>query len=960
MRLSTYKIAGIFSIIIILYMFIASPTGYLLKAQEADTYYNDKIFNKIYSFTPKHDQIMLRFTSQTQKIEINNLVFQFQLQAVHPLSFKYRFGIYQIPNEMNMEMMLKQLRNSDSISKVTPVMVDQEGFTRYFLPDEFTVQFKKELEENQMLAIIESEGSQVIKKHRTKGYFTISVPNGKTIFQAIRDFIEQPDILFAEPDFFQFESMLFVPDDEYYTEQWNLNNTGTQRDLSTPGADIKIQDTWDISQGNPDVVIAIIDTGMDLDHEDLEENLLYRGDEDWDFSNEEGKDPKYNSQDANYSHGTKVAGVAAAVLNNISIVGVAPKCKIMPLKVNLISDLISQRIDAINYLKEYAKNYTNLRFIANCSWHSGGDQNGLHIAIKEAREAGITFVCASGNRASDKDQVLYPARYLETIAVGASSPCDKRVGKSAEDTCSQHWSAESHYGNELDVMAPGFYIVSTDIENTYTNGPDSLNYFHMTSSAAPHVSGLAGLMLSVSSDLTADNIHRIISISTDKIGNVQYERSAAYGKKNIEYGYGRINAHQALLKTKNHCYIRDPLAHQSGSGHFSGAAVVAMITENLAKASYLSVIEKTQSEIISDFPLSFTGYTSDKMQEILQTYAGPSEGHLNWAVFRKQDVDDILYDLVYWQCHLSFPSVVPIKGNDSKGAYRNWVSIEGSVGNIIAKDSEGNYPITGFFVDDPNEEGGYEKSFKSATTWTDPDENYYLPINGMYEAVIEPPPVSGKASIIPPEIFQGLDINSVEMAQHAINNLDLNLNKRFKQAYEETTAGSPVLVERSDDVEADFYLVPFYKTENKYVSVVVRIKADDGQFMEVAYNNNTLLSMDFPIDPTQPFDPTPLPWNPDFGVSAFHPLHTPKNLIVYPRSLKVELHWNAVISADHYNIYRKGGIYKTGVRQSRYVDYGVENGTEYEYQVTAVSATGEESERTEVMVVIPTRERERR
>jgi hypothetical protein len=171
--------------------------------------------------------------------------------------------------------------------------------------------------------------------------------------------------------------------------------------------------------------------------------------------------------------------------------------------------------------------------------------------------------------------------------------------------------------------------------------------------------------------------------------------------------------------------------------------------------------------------------------------------------------------------------------------------------------------------------------------------------------------------------------------------------------------GSPVFVKRTDYGGNPFYLVPFYKTDTESVSVVVRINADDGQFMEASYNDSQ--PMGFTVDPTEPFDPTlSLPWSLDFGVSAFHPLYTPKNVIVYPRSGKVELYWDSVVAADHYNIYRNGGIYRSWVRQPRYIDYGVVDGIRYEYQITAVSTTAEESTRTEILEATPTRERNRR
>jgi subtilisin family serine protease len=223
--------------------------------------------------------------------------------------------------------------------------------TRYFLPDEFTVQFLKGVSKEQAEQIISQRGSRVLVEQRTLGYYTLAVPEGRGLFEAIRMFSSLAEVAFAEPSEVGFNKLLqYIPDDPDFARLWGLNNTGqtVNGEAGTADADIDAPEAWDLTRGDPDVIIAVIDTGADLDHPDLEDNILPRGAEDWDFGDPNDSVP----EDVNsVSHGTHVSGTIAAVDNAEGVIGAAPACRVMPLRCNMLIGMEQECADAINYVR---------------------------------------------------------------------------------------------------------------------------------------------------------------------------------------------------------------------------------------------------------------------------------------------------------------------------------------------------------------------------------------------------------------------------------------------------------------------------------------------------------------------------------------------------------------------------------------------------------------------------------
>jgi RHS repeat-associated protein len=299
--------------------------------------------------------------------------------------------------------------------------------------------------------------------------------------------------------------------DPYYPEQWALQPTRIDPDTQHAiSVGIDIESAWAQSRG-ADILIAILDTGMDINHPDLSANIwsnsaeiLGNGIDDdnngyiddvqgWDFINH---DPEVNT--AGEWHATQLAGIiAAATGNNNGIAGIAPEVKILPLKifengVAYTSDIIA----AIAYAEAQGAK------IANCSWGSSANNPALTEAIAQSN---LLFVTAAGNTRRNLDHhPVYPAALgLEnTIAVAAINQAGRL-------------SDFSNYGPEsVDIAAPGENIFSTLPDGNY--GANS-----GTSLAAPFVSGVAALLWSQHPDWSADQIKEHILASADSISGLQ-------------------------------------------------------------------------------------------------------------------------------------------------------------------------------------------------------------------------------------------------------------------------------------------------------------------------------------------------------------------------------------------------------------------------------------------------------
>ena len=288
------------------------------------------------------------------------------------------------------------------------------------------------------------------------------------------------------------------PNDPDFDLQWGLLNS------DTPGADVNITAAWDITTGDPDLVLAVLDAGMD-EHNELLARMIPG-------INVAAFPDNDDTSDVCISHGTHVAGIAGAIADNaVGIAGVDWQCKIMPVKV------LTSCSGPESYLAEgliWAAD--NGADVINMSLQYGTGSGVLHDAVLYAHGLGVVLIAASGNFGSSP--VKFPAFWPETIAVGAINSNGVR------------WSSSS-YGPNLDVMAPGVAIWSL-------NNTADYQYLTGTSMAAPHVSGIVSLMKTLDKGLTPDEIQLILQQTAVDLG--------APGLDDFT-GYGRVDGEAALL-----------------------------------------------------------------------------------------------------------------------------------------------------------------------------------------------------------------------------------------------------------------------------------------------------------------------------------------------------------------------------------------------------------------------------
>ena len=305
-------------------------------------------------------------------------------------------------------------------------------------------------------------------------------------------------------------------------------------------------DAWNLTTGNPNVKVAVIDEGVNESHREFSNTAISYS---YDVQNNQIGAHTYGF------HGTFVGGIIFAGHNDHQMAGVAPDVSIINLSHSLKeSDTLAEEMkDAIHMAVNQQAD------VINCSWTDKNGQVDLFSPLlEEAIDSAIDYgrngkgcvvVFAAGNYNS---MVEYPGNYRkEILTVGASTQQNKRWFNRIDDEM-----RGSAMGDNLDVIAPGDNIYSASY-NTYDQSSG-------TSYAAPHVSGIAALMLSVNPNLTGQQVRDIIETTAQKVGGYNYTNTVnpehPNGRWNFEMGYGLVDAYAAVQKAVNHhndLYIRD-------------------------------------------------------------------------------------------------------------------------------------------------------------------------------------------------------------------------------------------------------------------------------------------------------------------------------------------------------------------------------------------------------------------
>lgn len=363
------------------------------------------------------------------------------------------------------------------------------------------------------------------------GYIDIQVPQGKDIQGFVEELKQSKQ--FESVEYNTYGTLCMTPNDTYYSQQSYLDT------INAPSA-------WDITTGNPNIKVAVIDSGIEVAHSDIG----YGSNTYSNVSLTEGANYTNGSNthiSPVNSHGTNVAGIIGAKTNNSK--GIAGICggnnssgvTMIPYCVTngepiantnvrtAIYDAIDAGVKVINMSLRLSEDYAT------------------NACLDYAYNHNVCIVCSAGNNENGGTSgIYYPASYSKTIAVGA------------KDSTNARW-INSQYGQGLDLVAPGVTIKTTDINNSYTNLDSG------TSLSAPQVTGTIALMLSVNPLLTPDEIKSVLHNTCTKLTSYTYN-SLGW---NEHVGYGLLNVFKAVFAVKTYTISGQPYICNSSTATYT-------------------------------------------------------------------------------------------------------------------------------------------------------------------------------------------------------------------------------------------------------------------------------------------------------------------------------------------------------------------------------------------------------
>ena len=406
-----------------------------------------------------------------------------------------------------------------------------------------------------------NEANEIMVKYKNKTEIeTIKINPSQNVEKLINLYEEDPLVEYAEPNYIYHSSI--IPSDTNYNNQWYLQK-------------IQAIKGWDIIRESPKIVIAVIDSGTQIDHPDLKNNLWYNSkeipnnkiDDDkngfiddvngWDFINGVGDpSPKYKSGfTEDVMHGTIVSGIIGAEGNNATgISGVTWKTELMPLKI--LND--KGEGSASNVIKAIDYAVANGAHIINLSFVGFGYSYGMDEAIKRAYDAGVIVVAAAGNEANTNSSDVYlNNKPLYPVCLDGRPGENRVIGVAATDTMDQKTYFSGYGSNCIDIAAPGVSIFSTvPYSPTHQVNNQSLNkyydgYWSGTSVATPIVSGAIALIEAANPKLDRNQVIDVLLNTSDNINklNPKYVNQLGKGRLNLQSALN--DATSRLINTDN-------------------------------------------------------------------------------------------------------------------------------------------------------------------------------------------------------------------------------------------------------------------------------------------------------------------------------------------------------------------------------------------------------------------------
>lgn len=402
------------------------------------------------------------------------------------------------------------LSNNDNVLYRGPVFLTEDK-KELALSHLFYVKLKKSSDVSKLKLLEEEYKVKLLGRNKfMELWFTFECSKNSmgNSLEISRKIYESGEFSESYPDLINLQSDALCVNDPKFSEQWHLSNTEYALDLCG---------VRKITTGDNNVIVAVLDQGIDLNHPDL--NLYNIS-----YDTESG----VSSSHIYGEHGTNCAGFISAITNNnIGIASLAPSCRLMSVSNTLISSLDSsqKRANGINFA------WQNGASVISNSWRSGYPNSMLDDAISNALKKGrsgkgTVVVFATGN--NSRSSISYPSSIAESglIAVGASDNLGKRA-------------KFSQYGKGLDVVAPGYSVLTTNINASYMSGSG-------TSFATPLVAATSALLISLNPNLTASEVEATICKFATKLPAYSFTSKKAYGTWNMEVGYGLLNPVKAI------------------------------------------------------------------------------------------------------------------------------------------------------------------------------------------------------------------------------------------------------------------------------------------------------------------------------------------------------------------------------------------------------------------------------
>lgn len=412
------------------------------------------------------------------------------------------------------EALATDLAASGDFDFVSPVFIDERGLPLVITRD-LLIGFQDGAEAEAIIAALDGARILDVDFGGLDNVYRVRSGslNGFEVLQQANTLAARADVRFAESDFLVKGQTLAIPNDPLFGQLWGLNQANDQ-DMDAPEA-------WDTEMGDPSIVVAILDIGMQVNHPDL--NSIVG--EDFTGDGTFGGGPTTICD----NHGTAVAGCVAGIANNgIGIAGVAPGVSVVSGKIGTSDPFFgfcfgtfdsqpTMLVNALNWTATNGYRVTNSSFSYSTS-------SAVNSAYQNARDNGVIHFAATGN--GGNSSISYPSSLPSINAVGAMN-------------ASGNLASFSQYGTGIAFCAPGENITSCD--RTGGDGYESGDYvsgIDGTSFASPYAAGVAALILSVDSSLTPDEVEQIMNDTAVDLGASGYDTT---------YGWGFLNANNAVL-----------------------------------------------------------------------------------------------------------------------------------------------------------------------------------------------------------------------------------------------------------------------------------------------------------------------------------------------------------------------------------------------------------------------------